>query len=236
QLAASADRTVTTFAGSGVSGDSDGAAASAAFHAPWGVAAAPDGSVWVADRLAGSVRHIAGGSVTTVVGKPTVDAPAGISVGADGTVYVVDGTVGGLTVIAPGGAVSQPVLAAGTYLTGALVDGSDLWFVDSGRCALVDRAADGTLTTYFGALGFSDGALGKAGMCPMGQLAKFGSATLVGDGGNGTYRIVDIGNGVVRSLAAPGSMIHPLGVAVDSARRIVYVADTGSCVVRAASY
>ncbi len=236
KMAGSADRTVTTFAGSGASGDTDGAAASAAFHAPWAVAAAPDGSVWVADRIAGSVRHIAGGSVSTAVAKPTVDAPGGISVGADGTVYVVDGTIGGLTVIAPGGAVSQPGLAAGSFLTGALVDGSDLWFVDSGRCALVDRAADGTLTNVFGALGFSDGAIGSAGMCPMGQLAKFGSAYLVGDGGNGTYRIVDVGNNVVRSLAAPGSMVHPLGVAVDATRRIVYVADTGNCVVRAAAY
>ena len=199
------------------------------------MAAAPDGSVWVADRIAGSVRHISGGTVSTAVRKPDVAEPAGISVAADGTVYVVDGISGSLTTIS-GGTVAHPALGAGTYLTGALVDGSDLIFADSGRCALVDRAADGTLTNLYGALGYSDGAIGSAGMCPMGQIAKQGSVYLVGDGGNGTYRIVDRANNVVRSLAAPGSMVHPLGVAVDATNRKIYVADTGNCVVRAASY
>jgi len=236
QMAATADRTVSTLAGSGASGDTDGAAGSAAFHAPWAVAVAPDGSAWVTDRIGGSVRHIAGGNVTTAARKPDVAAPAGITVAGDGSVYVVDGVIGGLTVIAPGGAISHPALPAGTFLTGAFMDGSDLYFADSGRCALVDRAADGTLTTMQGEVGFSDGNLGSAGICPMGQIAKQGSVYLVGDGGNGTVRVVDRAAGKVRSFAAPGSMVHPLGVAVDATRRIVYVADTGNCVVRAASY
>ena len=116
------------------------------------------------------------------------------------------------------------------------MDGSDLYFADSGRCTFVDRASDGTQTTMSGAIGFSDGNIGSAGFCPMGQIAKQGSVYLVGDGGNGTVRIVDRAAGKVRSLAAPGSLVHPLGVAVDATRRIVYVADTGNCVVRAASY
>jgi hypothetical protein len=50
-------------------------------------------------------------------------------------------------------------------------------------------------------------------------------------------RIVDTSAGTVRSLAAPGTtLVHPLGIAVDGTRRIVYVADTGNCVVRAAAY
>ncbi|MGZ3443369.1 MAG: hypothetical protein ACXVDD_27800, partial [Polyangia bacterium] len=198
---------------------------------------APDGSVWVADRVAGSVRHVAAGSVTTIATRPQVTAPGGITVAGDGTVYVVDGTVGGLTVVHPGGAIEKLALAAGTFLTGAVADGSDLWFADSGRCALIKRAADGTLTPVGGAAGFADGAIGSARFCPLGQLARRDGAFLFGDGGNDTVRIVDAGGTTVRSLAAPGAqLVHPLGVAVDATRRIVYVADTGNCVVRAAAY
>jgi DNA-binding beta-propeller fold protein YncE len=237
RVAVSADRTVALLAGSGASGDGDGAAASATFHAPWALATAPDGSVWVSDRIAGSVRRIASGSVTTVVTRPTVQAPGGIAVASDGTAYVVDAEVGGLTVVHPGGAIDKVALAAGPFLTGAVIDGTDLWFADSGRCALMKRSSDGTLTTIGGAPGFGDGALAAAKLCPMGQLAKRDSTFIVGDGGNDTLRIVDATAGTVRSLAAPGTtMVHPLGVAVDATRRLVYVADTGNCVVRAASY
>lgn len=238
RIAASADRTVTPFSGSGVSGDADGPANAADFHAPWALAAAPDGTLWVADRIGGSVRHVAAdGSVTTVLQRPDVTAPGGIAVAADGTVYVVDGQVGGLTVIHPGGAIERPALAAGTFLTGALADGSDLWIADSGRCALDKRAADGSLTTVGGNFGFADGALAGARFCPLGALARQGGVLLVGDGGNDTVRIVDVAGGTVRSLAAPGgALVHPLGLAVDATRRLVYVADTGNCVVRAASY
>ena len=238
RVAASADRTVAPFSGSGVSGDADGAAAAAAFHAPWALATAPDGSVWVTDRVGGSVRHVAAdGSVTTAVTRPAVTAPGGIAVAADGTVYVVDAEVGGLTIIHSGGSVEHPPLAAGTFLTGALADGSDLYFADSGRCALDRRAADGTLTTIAGAAGFADGSLAAARLCPLGPIVRRDGALLVGDGGNDTIRIVDTTAGVVRSLAAPGgALVHPLGLAVDATRRIVYVADTGHCVVRAATY
>ena len=229
---------MSRFAGSGTSGDNDGAAAAASFHAPWALATAPDGSVWVADRLARSVRRVAGdGSVTTVVKQPDVTAPGGLAVAADGTAYVFDAQVGGLTIVHTDGSVEHPALGAGTFLTGALADGDGVWFVDSGRCALVRRAADGTLTTLQGAAGFADGGIAKAGFCPMGAIARRDGALLVGDGGNDTVRIVDPTASTVRSLAQPGSvLVHPLGVAVDATRRIVYVADTGHCVVRAASY
>jgi DNA-binding beta-propeller fold protein YncE len=115
-------------------------------------------------------------------------------------------------------------------------DGDDLWIADSGRCVLQRRSSDGTLTPVTGQPGFADGTLAAAHLCPTGQIARRGATLLVADGGNDTVRIVDPTAGVVRSLAAPGSMVHPLGVAVDAARRVVYVADTGNCVIRAASY
>jgi N,N-dimethylformamidase beta subunit-like protein len=238
RVAASADRTVATLAGSGVSGDADGAAASATLHAPWALATAPDGSVWVSDRIAGSVRRIAGdGSVTTIATRPTLTAPAGISVAADGTVYISDAQVGGLYVVPPGGTLQPLPIAAGSFLTGLFVDGSDLYIADSGACVLYRRAADGTLTPVTGSAGFGDGAIGSARICPLGQIARRDSALVVGDGGNDSVRLVDSGAGVVRSLVAPGTtLMHPLGVAVDETNRIIYVADTGNCVIRAGHY
>jgi sugar lactone lactonase YvrE len=238
RVAASADHTVATLSGSGASGDSDGAAGSADFHAPWALATAPDGSVWVADRIAGSVRRVAGdGSVTTVLTRPAVTSPGGLAVAADGTAYVFDAQVGGLTIVHPDGSSERPALDAGPFLTGALADGSDVWFADSGRCELVRRAADGTLTPLAGQPGFADGPVAEAGFCPLGPIVRRDGALLVGDGGNDTVRIIDPIAGTVRSLAAPGAaLVHPLGVAVDATRRIVYVADTGNCVIRAASY
>ena len=141
-----------------------------------------------------------------------------------------------VAVTAAFGAAGGSVAAAASSSTATGVVFAENDAVGGNTVFAFDRAADGTLTTMQGALGFSDGSLGSAGMCPMGQIAKQGSVYLVGDGGNGTVRVVDRAAGKVRSFAAPGSMVHPLGVAVDATRRIVYVADTGNCVVRAATY
>lgn len=98
-------RIVSTLAGvSGQSGSNDGLALSARFNAPRGVAAAPDGSVYVADTGNHTIRRISvDGVVTTVAGEPGVtgtndgapllahfDSPSGIDVDAAGNVYIAD--------------------------------------------------------------------------------------------------------------------------------------------------
>lgn len=92
---------VTTLAGSGQVGFLDGAAASAKFYHPWGVAADGSGKVYVADRYNARIRVVSAGQVTTLVGSPGVcsdgplasaklAAPVGVAVGSDGKVYVAD--------------------------------------------------------------------------------------------------------------------------------------------------
>jgi NHL repeat len=64
-----ADGTVTTLAGSQAAGSQDGAAATARFNAPAGVAIGPAGSVVVSDSDNSTVRRIsADGMVTTIAG------------------------------------------------------------------------------------------------------------------------------------------------------------------------
>jgi DNA-binding beta-propeller fold protein YncE len=94
---------VTTLAGSG-SGFADGPSATARFFRPFGVAVAPNGTVYVADYLNHRIRAIdpTTGTVTTLAGNGTAGffdgpgataqftGPSGVTVNSDGTVYVAD--------------------------------------------------------------------------------------------------------------------------------------------------
>jgi hypothetical protein len=96
---------ISTLAGAaGQAGSQDGIGAAARFNTPRGVAAAPDGSVYVADSGNHTIRRIAvDGSVTTVAGEAGVpgmydgpatmanlNTPSGIDVDSDGNVFICD--------------------------------------------------------------------------------------------------------------------------------------------------
>lgn len=95
---------VTTFAGSGAPGAADGAAASATFQRPGGVAFDAAGNLYVADTGNSVLRKITpAGVVSTLAGQAGVMGsqngigsaarfrqPSGVAVGADGTIYVAD--------------------------------------------------------------------------------------------------------------------------------------------------
>lgn len=101
------DGTVSLLAGTGDSGTSGdgGPATQARLDLPWGLAGAPDGSVYIADSRANRVRRVdPAGIITTVVGTgeagfsgdggPGVDAqlsePVDLSIGPDGSLYIAD--------------------------------------------------------------------------------------------------------------------------------------------------
>lgn len=93
---------VSTFAGTGTSGGTNGAATSATFNFPSGVAVDSSGKVYVADSNNGLIRLISAGQVTTFAGAmmtSSLDGPAtsvsfgwpvGLAVDAAGNVYVGD--------------------------------------------------------------------------------------------------------------------------------------------------
>lgn len=58
---------VTTFAGTGVRGNADGALAAATFNEPASLAIGPDGAIYVADYGNNSIRRIKDGAVSTVI-------------------------------------------------------------------------------------------------------------------------------------------------------------------------
>lgn len=107
---------VTTVAGGGepakdglsvIGGHVDGPAANARFNDPTGLAIGPDGALYVADTDNYCIRKIAGGLVTTFVGragvrgkqngpaaKVTFTAPMGLTFDKDGNLWVADEGVG----------------------------------------------------------------------------------------------------------------------------------------------
>ncbi len=118
---------VTTFAGSGTSGHLDGAAASARFWCPQGVAVGPNDDIYVADGNNHRIRKITqAGVVSTLAGQATAgfsdgvgaaasfDGPHGIIVDPAGNVFVTDDNRAKVRKISPDGTVS-------TYAGGSVI-------------------------------------------------------------------------------------------------------------------
>lgn len=101
--AVATDGTVTTLAGAGVPGASDGPAMDATFDTPAGIAVDRSGSIYIADTGNGLVRVLGrDGSVWTAPLPPGgLVRPAGVAAGREGTVYVTDDR-GRIVEIAPG--------------------------------------------------------------------------------------------------------------------------------------
>jgi hypothetical protein len=220
--------------------------------APWGVAVGGDGVVWVADPGAQKVWQIAaGGTAAAVAGS--FGAPGAIAVGPDGRVWVTD-LGGAVRVIDGAGAVKVVYPSGGTlsYPTGIWA-GDRVYVIDSGNRVLRALAEDGTLSDVAGSQegGFLDGAGDQARLAPLLGIAPLGGSLLLGDAGNYRVRLVepgaDLKSAVVRTFAGashlgrddgPGGqaeLVAPSGLAVDAASGVVYIADTGNALIRAAT-
>lgn len=97
---------VDTVAGSGVTGRQDGPGSEATFHYPMDIALGADGTLWVADAGAHSVRSLnANGVLSTVQLASPIDTPHGIAAGPNGILYVAEMGAHRIVAIGPDGAV-----------------------------------------------------------------------------------------------------------------------------------
>jgi sugar lactone lactonase YvrE len=130
-----ANGSVSTFAGSGVVGYSDGPAAIAQFSLPMALAWHPDGLIYVADQKNHRIR----------------------SLSSDGTVATIAGS--GLV-----GATDGPVLSASfSAPTGLCIDKNAVVYVTDSGSHSVRRIQNGLVSTFAGGgLGYQDGPAGSA--------------------------------------------------------------------------
>jgi sugar lactone lactonase YvrE len=210
---------VSVLAGDGARGTIDGSAARARFSEPFGIAAAPDGTIFVADAgradrirritSGGIVSTLAGGTSGFIDGDGTAAAfstPSGLTLGGDGTLYLAD----------------------------------------TGNHAVRRISATGQVSTLAGdgVPGYADGPARQARFnAPIGVAVAPDGRIVVADTYNDRIRVIDAG-GTVTTLAGSGkpgaddgvadgaSFDTPTGIAID-AQGVVYVADTGNGLVRA---
>lgn len=81
-------KSLTVVAGGDTAGTADGPIATATFENPVNVAVADDGTVYVVDYDANSVRTIRNGVVSTLVSQADFQRPFGITVTSQGALYV----------------------------------------------------------------------------------------------------------------------------------------------------
>ncbi len=202
---------VTTLAGSGVSGSTDGTGTASRFNWPWGVTVDSAGNVYVGDKDNHIIRKI------TTAGVVTTLAGSGVSGSADGT----------------------GIAASFYYPYGVAVDSADnVYVADSSNHKIRKISAAGVVTTLAGSgsLGSADGTGATASFnSPYGVTVDSAGNTYVSDVHNNKIRKITVA-GVVTTLAGSGaigsadgtgtaaSFNSPSGVAVDSAGNL-YVAD-----------
>ena len=209
--------TVTTLAGSIVSGSADGTGTAAQLNFPWGVAFDSSGTLYVADAWNDRIRKITpAGVVTTLAGS-------GVSGSTDGT-----GT-------------------AARFATpnGVAVDSSGTVYVaDSGNNRIRKITPTGVVTTLAGSgIGYTDGTGTAAKLAFARNLTVDSSGTVyVADSGNSRIRKITP-TGVVTTLAGSGissfadgiakdaQFKNPNGIAVDLSGT-VYVADSANNRIR----
>jgi sugar lactone lactonase YvrE len=236
---------VTTLAG-GTRGFADGVGAAARFDTPSGLAAAQDGTVYVADTGNNAIRRIArDGTVTTVAGTGTAgfrdgaasdaqfNGPVGVAVSAAGRVFVADTYNDKIRVVEPDGRVGTLVPdAVFNTPSGVAVDASGRVYVADTRNRLVQQIDSSGAS----AIAFGFAALSR----PVGIAAAPDGDVYVTDERGGVVVIHPDGSSRTIAGSVPGfrdgpgldaRFRRPTGIAVAAPGRLI-VADAGNALVR----
>jgi len=215
---------VTTLAGNGTAGSTDGTGSGAQFSSPGGLTVDLSGNVYVADTNNHTIRKVtAAGVVTTLAGNSTTSGsadgtgtaaqfyhPGGVALDASGNIYVADtgnnlirrvSPLGVVTTIAGSG---TPGTADGTGTgaqfnnpTGIAVDSSGNFIIaDTGSHTIRKMTPGGVVTTIAGLSGFSGS---QDGANPL-----FNRPQGIATDASGNIYVADTSNHTLRKISATG--------------------------------
>ena len=220
----SPDGTVSTLAGNGTSGFTNGSGVNASFFFPQGITLAEDGNLYVTDSGNSSIRKITpNGNVTTLAGT-----------GEEG---VKDGEGTNASFDSPSGIVWNPKLKA-------------LYVADRGNNSIRAVTLDGIVTTYAGKTGGDPDNVNGVGIFarfsgPTGICVDELGNLYVADRNNNTIRLLESENeseamvstyagsieGNTDGVFENASFNTPTGLAIDD-QGILYVADSNNNLIR----
>lgn len=242
------DAVVTTIAGGGVFGLSPSNPHATRLSDPFGIAAAPDGTIYVADGAGAHriYRISPAGVMTLLAGSgegfedgagPTArfNTPSGLAIDPAGNIYVADTGNDAIRRISPDGHVST-IAGADAGLNGPVgvaVDSRGRVLVAdtyNDRIVAIDRSGAVTPVAGSGTPGFEDGAP-AAFDTPCGLAADPEGNIYVADTGNGAVRVI-APDGTVSTIAFGGTYesSRPMAVAA-TATGSVFVADARGRVI-----
>lgn len=215
---------VTTLAGNGTIGSTDGTETEAQFSTPGGVAVDLSGNIYVADTNNHTIRKVTAlGVVTTLAGNSTTSGsadgtgtaaqfyhPGGVAVDASGNLYVADAGNNLIRRVSPSGVVTTiagsgtPGTANGTGTdaqfnnpTGIAVDSSGNFIIaDTGSHTIRKMTPGGVVTTIAGLAGFSGS---QDGANP-----QFNRPQGIATDASGNIYVADTSNHTLRKISATG--------------------------------
>ncbi len=216
---------VTTIAGNGTSGFSDGSTASPKFYSPTGIAIAASGNMYIADSQNHCIRKItSSGFVSTFAGSGIAgfnngaaavaqfNIPYSIAVDASENVYITESNSFAIRKITPAGIVST---FAGNVSTSGFLDGigsvalfsgpkglgvdgaGNVYVADSNNNRIRKISSSGSVTTFAG-----DGTANY--LDAQGTLARFNNPVGIAVSNSGTIYISDASNNRIRAISNTG--------------------------------
>ncbi|GHV73699.1 hypothetical protein AGMMS49940_10010 [Spirochaetia bacterium] len=182
---------VTTLAGSGTSGSSDGTGSEAKFSGASGIAVDSDGNIYVTDTGNNKIRKITPAGVVTTLPASGFNSPRGIIIDSSGNIYVANTNGSNIRKIPLAGEVS--VLASGFLYPHAIgVDSSDNVYAMDDYARLYKITPVGVKTTIAGSThGYLDGTIAEA---------KFNQSFSLAVDGNEYIYVADSGNNCIRKV------------------------------------